>query len=72
MEDEIRKMFPPEGKRRHQYCRLERKGIELWVDLTVLRHCTRWGSVPVYTLDGDKLVFDHLERAGALHQEGVY
>lgn len=29
-------------------------------------------SAPVYTLDGEKLVFDHFERAGALHQEGVY
>ena len=72
MEDEIRKMFPPEGKRRHQYCRLERNGKEMWLDLTALRLCTSNESAPVYTLDGEKLVFDHFERAGALHKEGVY
>ena len=72
MEDEIRKMFPPEGKRRPPYWRLERTGTDMWLDLTALRLCNSNESAPVYTLDGEKLVFDHFERAGALHQEGVY
>ena len=72
MEDEIRKMFPPEEKHRHQYFRLERNGLEMWLDLTALRLCNSNESAPVYTLDGEKLVFDHFEQAGALHQEGVY
>ena len=45
---------------------------EMWLDLTALRLCTSNESAPVYTLDGEKLVFDHFERAGALHKEGVY
>ena len=72
MQDEIRFMYPPKGKRRHQYCRLERNGKEMWLDLTALRLCTSNESAPVYTLDGEKLVCDHFERAGALHKEGVY
>ena len=53
MEDEIRKMFPPEGKHRHQYFRLERNGLEMWLDLTALRLCNSNESAPVYTLDGE-------------------
>ena len=60
MQDEIRFMYPPKGKRRHQYCRLERNGKEMWLDLTALRLCTSNESAPVYTLDGEKLVFDTL------------
>lgn len=72
MEDEIRLLYPPDGKRRHRFCRVERKGVELWIDLTVLRRCTRFGSVPLCRMVGEKLVFDHFERAGLLHEEGVY
>ena len=72
MQDEIRFMYPPKGKRRHQYCRLERNGKEMWRAFTALRLCTSTVSAPVYPLAGEKLVFDHFERAGALHKEGVY
>lgn len=46
MQDEIRFMYPPKGKRRHQYCRLERNGKEMWLDLTALRLCTSNESAP--------------------------
>lgn len=72
MENEVKLFYPPDGKRRHRFCMVERKGVKMWVDLTVLRHCTRYGSVPLCRLVDEKMIFDHFESAGFLHGEGVY
>lgn len=78
MRDDIMEIYPPvkqpTGKpmRRHKFCKVDRNGMELWVDLTILRRSTSMGSVPLYSLHDGELLFEKFERAGLLRERGVY
>lgn len=78
MSDEIIERYlpmpRPTGKpmRRHKFCKVDRNGRELWVDLTVLRKSRSMDSVPLYSLRDDELLFEKYERASLLRERGVY
>ncbi len=69
---EVRAMYPPTGKGKHQFCPVERSGKEMWVDLTILRRSRSFDSVPVFRLENDSLIYDHFERCSRLHEKGLY
>lgn len=69
---EIKAMYPPSGKRKHQFCSVERSGKEMWVDLTVLRKSHSNDSVPVFRLEDGVLIYDHFENCARLHEKGIY
>jgi hypothetical protein len=68
--DETRKLFPPNGTRRHTFCPVERDGKELWVDLTDARKKKGIDSAHLYRLENGQLCFDHYERISLLRKEG--
>ncbi len=69
---DVRAMYPPTGKRKHQFCSVERSGKEMWVDLTILRKSRSIDSVPVFRLENGTLIYDHFESCSHLHQKGLY
>lgn len=68
----VKQLIPPGGTRKHQFCTVERNGVEYWVDITDTRKKKATDSAYLYRLEGDQLVFDHYERVSLLRKEGVY
>ena len=71
MADEIRKLIPPNGKRPHTFCSVERNGKQFWVDLTDARKKKGADSGYLYRLEDGKLIFDHYERVSLLRKAEV-
>lgn len=70
MFDESCKLIPPNGKRPHTFCSLERDRKQLWVDLTDMRKKKATDSAYLYRLENGKLIFDRYERVSRLRKEG--
>lgn len=70
MLDESCKLIPPNGKRPHTFCSLERDRKQLWVDLTDMRKKKSTDSAYLYRLENGKLIFDRYERVSRLRKEG--
>lgn len=68
---ELLKMIPPNAKRIHTFCSVERDRKQLWVDLTVTRKKRSMDSAYLYRLENGKLIFDRYERVSRLRKEGV-
>lgn len=75
MDYEIRMMVPPNGTRKHKFCRLSPEEHnypwELWLDLTDMRKKKGTDSAYLYhlTKTGD-LEFDHYIRVSLMRQMG--
>lgn len=75
MDDEIRMLVPPNGTRKHRFCRLlpedQNYPWELWVDLTDMRSKKGTDSALIFhmTKDGE-LEFDHYMRVSLMRRLG--